>query len=58
MIYQRHVGGLLVFLVGGVWFNLQDLHFLPIYVMGFFVSNVGLILIFLADLGQGCVCAP
>jgi hypothetical protein len=29
MIYQRHVGGFLVFPVHGVWFNFQDLHFFP-----------------------------
>jgi hypothetical protein len=27
MIYERHVGRFLVSPVGGVWFNLEDLHF-------------------------------
>jgi hypothetical protein len=29
MVYYRHVGGVLVFSVCGVWFSLQDLLFFP-----------------------------
>jgi hypothetical protein len=31
------VGGFLVFSVCGVWFNLQNLHFIPRYFVAFFV---------------------
>jgi hypothetical protein len=37
LVYQRHVGGFLVFPVCGVWFNPQDLLFIPTYFVVFFV---------------------
>jgi hypothetical protein len=36
--YQRHIAGFLVLPVGGVRFNLQDLHFFPTYSVTFFIS--------------------
>jgi hypothetical protein len=39
MVYQRHVGGFLVFPACGVWFNLQDLRFIPTYSVAFFVCR-------------------
>jgi hypothetical protein len=56
MVYQRHVGGFLVFPVGGVWFSLQDFasfqHILrPSYAFG-------VIMIFQADSVSGYICAP
>jgi hypothetical protein len=41
IIYQRHVGGFLVFPVCGVWVNLQDLRFFPTYFAAFFVWMLG-----------------
>jgi hypothetical protein len=58
MVQQRHVGGFLVFPVCGVWFNLQDLRFIPAYFMAFYVSYVGLIWIFQTDHVSGYICAP
>jgi hypothetical protein len=40
-VYQRHVGGFLVFPVRGVWFNPQDLLFIPTYFVAFFVRIMG-----------------
>jgi hypothetical protein len=37
MVYQRHVGGFLVFSICCVWFILQDLRFIPTYFVAFFV---------------------
>jgi hypothetical protein len=37
MIYQKDLGGFLVFPVFGVWFNLQNLRFFPTYFMAFFL---------------------
>jgi hypothetical protein len=53
IIYQRHVGGLLVFPVGGLGFNLQNNMFGALL-----RTHVTLILIFQADLMSGCICAP
>jgi hypothetical protein len=41
MIYQRHVGGLIVFPVWDVWFNLQDLCFFLTYFVAFCVYMLG-----------------
>jgi hypothetical protein len=41
MVQQRNVGGFLVFLVCGVWFNLQELRFIPTYFVAFFVRMLG-----------------
>jgi hypothetical protein len=37
MVYQRHGDGFLVFPVGGIGFNLQDLHFYPTSIVAFLV---------------------
>jgi hypothetical protein len=38
VIYLGHLGR---FLVGGVWFNLQDPHFLTTYIVVFFINMLG-----------------
>jgi hypothetical protein len=53
----RDVGGFLVFLVCGVWFNLQDLSFFPTYFCGLH-THVGLILIYQTDLVSGYIFTP
>jgi hypothetical protein len=41
MIYQIYMGGSLIFLVCGVWFNLEDLRFIPTYFLVSFVRMLG-----------------
>jgi hypothetical protein len=41
MSYLRHVGRFLLFPVGGVHFNLQDLRIFPTYFVAFFCMHVG-----------------
>jgi hypothetical protein len=50
--HQRHVGKFFVFLVCGVWFNLQNLHFIPEHFVAFFVHMSGYLLSFKQTLCQ------